>query len=92
VQQSGKYGEVSATFVDRETAMTAITYGTAIGTCESKPARKSLWKRFVTALIESRMRKAEEEIRRYRHLLPQELEWAAHKLGPRSEDQLPFIR
>jgi hypothetical protein len=72
--------------------MTTITYGTEIGASESRPARKSLWKCFVAAVIEERMRKAEEEIRRYRHLLPQELEWAAHKLGPRSEDQLPFIR
>jgi hypothetical protein len=72
--------------------MATITYGTAIGTSESEPARMSLWKRFMAALIEARMRKAEEEIRRYRHLLPQELEWAAHKLGPRTEDQLPFIR
>jgi hypothetical protein len=74
--------------------MATITYGTAIPAtaAPAKPARKNLWTRFVDALIESRMRKAEEEIRRYHHLMPDEFERAAYRLGPRSEDQLPFVR
>jgi hypothetical protein len=72
--------------------MTTITYGAELAGCEVKPVRSNWFKRILAAIYESRMRKAEEEIRRYRHLLPQELEWAATKLGPRSEDQLPFIR
>ena len=74
--------------------MAAITYGSAIPAAAplAKSTRKSLWTRFVNAVIESRMRKAEEEIRRYRHLMPDDFERAAYKLGPRSEDQLPFVR
>ena len=74
--------------------MATITYGTAIpvAAAPAQPARKSLWTRFIDALIEARMRKAEEEIRRYRHLLPDEFERAAYRLSARSEDQLPFVR
>ncbi|HEV7820091.1 MAG TPA: hypothetical protein VGO84_02860 [Burkholderiales bacterium] len=44
------------------------------------------------AVIESRMRRAEQEIRLYRHLMPDELERVAEGLTSRNEDQLPFIR
>jgi len=72
--------------------MTTLTYSADVVGYAAKPARNSWFKRVVAALAESRMRKAEGEILRYRHLLPNELEWAAYKLGPRSECQLPFIR
>jgi hypothetical protein len=71
--------------------MATVTYGSALPATAS-PARKSLWTRFVDAMIESRLRKAEKEIRRYRHLLPDAFERAAHDLGPGSEGQLPFVR
>ena len=71
--------------------MATITYGSALPAAAS-PARKRLWTRFFEAIIASRLRKAEEEIRRHRHLLPDAFERAAHDLGPRSEGQLPFVR
>ena len=78
--------------------MSTVTYdtdldiGAEIGTGEIKPARSGWLRRFFAALAESRMRMAEREIRQHRHLLPDELEWDAYKLGPKSEDQLPFLR
>jgi hypothetical protein len=78
--------------------MSTVTYdtdlgiGAEIGTGAIKPARSGWLRRFFAALAKSRMRMAEREIRRYRHLLPDELKWAAYKLGPKSEDQLPFLR
>ena len=48
--------------------MSSITYGAAAPAVTPVPARKSLFARFLDALVESRMRKAEEEIRRVRHL------------------------
>ena len=71
---------------------TDLGIGTEIGTGAIKPARSGWLGRFFAALAESRMYMAEREIRRHPHLLPDELEWAACKLGPRSEDQLPFLR
>ncbi len=71
---------------------TALGIGAEIGTGAIKPARSGWLRRFLAALADSRMRAAEREIHRHRHLLPDELEWAAYKLGPKSEDQLPFLR
>ncbi len=71
---------------------TELGIGAEIGTGATKPARSGWLGRFFAALAESRMRAAEREIRRHRHLLPDELEWSAYKLGPKSEDQLPFLR
>jgi hypothetical protein len=56
------------------------------------PQRRGFLARFVDALVESRMRQAERELRRYRHLIPGELERAALRLDSRSEDSLPFLR
>ncbi|HYS48104.1 MAG TPA: hypothetical protein VEM36_04920 [Xanthobacteraceae bacterium] len=72
--------------------MAVITYGAAAPAAKAPAHGESLFMRFVNALAESRMRRAHREIARYRHLLPQELEAAAGKLGPRTEDELPFIR
>jgi hypothetical protein len=70
--------------------MAAITYGAATVT---SPAvrRKGFFRRFFTALQESRMRQAERELSRYRHLMPEELERAAARLDRRTEDTLPFV-
>jgi hypothetical protein len=61
-----------------------------VGRITESNGRRFRW--FVTALQEARMRKVEQELRRYRQLLPDGPEWAACKLTPRSEDQLPFLR
>ena len=71
--------------------MAAITYGAATPS-RSSAARKGWFRRFIVALQESRMRQAEREIARYRHLVPDELERAALRLDRRSEDGLPFLR
>jgi hypothetical protein len=72
--------------------MAVITYGAAAPDTPAKPRRRNAFLRFFNALQESRMRAAEREIARYRHLLPQEFERAAEELGPRTEKGLPFIR
>lgn len=59
---------------------------------ESTPARKGWFRRLLIVLAESRMRQAEREIARHRHLLPAELEIAGDKISYRNEDELPFVR
>jgi hypothetical protein len=54
--------------------------------------RKGVFARWMDALIESRMRRARDEIARHSHLLPRELEQAGWRLSDRSEDSLPFVR
>jgi hypothetical protein len=74
-----------------ETPMAIVTYGATTPTVEAPARRKSLFIRFFDAFAEARMKQAYREIARYRHLLPQELEEAAAvRLGPRTEDDLPF--
>jgi hypothetical protein len=46
--------------------------------------------RLIDAIAVSRLRKAEEEIRRHGHLLPDAWEREAYRLGP--TDQHPFTR
>ena len=75
--------------------MATVTYGSvtaATRTAVVAPQRRGFFSRFVDALVESRMRQAERELRRYRHLMPDELERAALRLDSRSEDSLPFLR
>jgi hypothetical protein len=52
----------------------------------------SLLSRFFAAMIASRQRKAEEELKRHGVLLPFELEQAGWKINERNEDTLPFAR
>jgi hypothetical protein len=59
---------------------------------ETEPAGKGWLRRFLAALMESRMRQAEREIARYRHLVPAELEMSGNRLTARNEDELPFGR
>ncbi len=80
------------------TLTSSIAYDTS-ATCDTstdvaiRPARRGFWKSFSDALIASRMRHAEREIRQYRHLIPRELEQAAAwRITNRSEDSLPFVR
>ena len=77
--------------------MATITYGSAAPAARAAraataPKRRGFLGRILDALIESRQRQAERELRRYRHLLPDELERAALKLDQRSADSLPFLR
>jgi hypothetical protein len=72
--------------------MAVITYGAAAPDAPVPPRRRHAFMRFYKALEESRMRAAQREIARYRHLLPREFERAAEELGPRTEKGLPFIR
>ena len=69
--------------------MVSLTYLTALIRKLALKTRRGS-QHFAQALMESRMRKAEIELRR--HLLPRELETAAWKLSARSEDSLPFVR
>lgn len=52
----------------------------------------SLLSRLLAAMIASRQRQAEEELRRHGVLLPSELEQAGWKVNERNEDTLPFAR
>jgi hypothetical protein len=50
----------------------------------ASPQRPGLLSRLYAAMIEGRMRKAQDEIKLHRHLLPRDLQKAGHKLTPRS--------
>ncbi len=58
----------------------------------AEPAGKNWLLRLIDAIAVARLRKAEEEIRRHGHLLPDAWEREAYRLGPNGEDQLPFTR
>jgi hypothetical protein len=63
--------------------MVAITYGTAraaAGSFKKTSSGKGAFARFMSALIESRMKHAEREIALHRHLIAR----------PLSKDELPF--
>ena len=76
----------------------AITYPTAGSRVDYSPfpanktakPRRSWLRRAFVALAEARMREAEREIARHRHLLPPELEISGNRLTRRNEDNLPF--
>jgi hypothetical protein len=72
--------------------MVAVTYGREVTSpaATAAPKRKNLLARFLSALMESRMRAAERQIQLYRHLLPGQLENAGDRLTQRTEDKLPF--
>jgi hypothetical protein len=78
--------------------MSTLTYVTVpatdgeCSTAAAAPKRPGLFSRLVASIIASRQRKAMEEIKRHRALLPFELERAGWKINERSEDSLPFVR
>ena len=77
--------------------MATITYGSgniAIpeGRQHAATVRKPWYTRLFDRFVEGQMRKAERDLARYRHLLPQDFERAAWKVTTRNEDQLPFVR
>jgi hypothetical protein len=53
--------------------MTAITYGANATAAASERKAESLFKRFLSALYESRIRAARREINRHLHLVPKDL-------------------
>ena len=71
--------------------MSIVTFDAAVA---ANPATRcnSFWRGLLDAMIASRMRRAEREIARRRHLLPRELDRMDWKVGERSEDSLPFVR
>ncbi|HEX2654412.1 MAG TPA: hypothetical protein VHN11_12270 [Xanthobacteraceae bacterium] len=75
--------------------MTAITYGGTApraGTAATKAEieKRGFLKRVVLRLMEARMHEAEQEIARYYHLVPSELESFGHRLTAKNESALPF--
>jgi hypothetical protein len=80
-------------------ATPAAFAGTTAGRAGTGPAtraaapRKGFWQRFFEAYMRGRMRQAEREIQRLRHLIPQdELDIAGYRVGLKDSDQLPFGR
>jgi hypothetical protein len=53
--------------------MTAITYGANASAAASESKTDSLFKRFVNAVYESRIRAAQREINRHLHLVPRDI-------------------
>ena len=50
----------------------------------ASPKRPGLLSRLYAAIVEGRMRKAQDEIERHRHLLPRDLQKAGHELTSRN--------
>ena len=77
--------------------MSILSFGlaaarTASTESQTEPKRKNAFQRWADAWMEARMRRAMEEIKRHRHLLPRDLERAGWQITERSEDSLPFRR
>ena len=76
--------------------MTALTYDLrqAAATAKAaKPEKKGFWTRTLDALIESRMRQAEREIRLHRHLIPANLlAENGFKANYKDASKLPFVK
>lgn len=75
--------------------MVAVTYGVArvpsakAADAQTAAPRKSLLVRFLDALVESRMRKAQAEIRKYRHLMPYTYDERTNRLVKIERDDMP---
>jgi hypothetical protein len=75
----------------RDTVSTATLKGPVPFVGADKPHRKNIFVIVLEAMMEARMRQAQAEIRRHRHLLPSELEEAGlHRINARNEEALPF--
>lgn len=62
-------------------------------TASTAAPRKGFWMRAFEAYMNGRMRQAEREIARLRHLIPQdELRAAGFRVGVNESDRLPFGR
>jgi hypothetical protein len=77
-----------------ERKMSTITLRTGVAE-EAAPARpkRGFFRRVLDAIVESRMRKAEAELRKYVHLLPEETaEKALSRVSLKNDRELPFVR
>jgi hypothetical protein len=72
--------------------MTTLGLELSPSTVARRSRRTSWLARVLAAVQASRMRTAQAEIARHRHLLPAEFELAGDRLDARSESQLPFVR
>ena len=75
--------------------MSFITYEVAPAAAPaSAPVAKrpGLFARLYASMIVAQARRAERELKNYRHLLPDELEQAGGKIGERNDNSLPFVR
>ncbi|MFN3659514.1 MAG: hypothetical protein ACK4UO_19890 [Pseudolabrys sp.] len=70
--------------------MVALTYGVLAPAAPAATPRKSLFARFMDALIESRMERARREIRRHIHLLPYTLDERGNRLVTTRSGAVPF--
>jgi len=76
--------------------MAAVTYGVVRVPDAARPdaaqaaPRKGLWTRFFDALMQSRMRQAEREIRLYTARLPYRFDEAGDRLVKTRSEDLPF--
>ena len=70
--------------------MVAVTYGVRVPAAAAATPRKSLFVRFMDALIESRMEQARREIRRHAILLPYTFDEAGNRVVPARSGTLPF--
>jgi predicted transcriptional regulator len=68
------------------------SFGIELPSGRAYAPRTSLFARFVKAIYDSRMRRAQEIIAQHRHLLPTELEAAGRQLHGRNDDRLPFLK
>lgn len=54
-------------------------------------ARPGFWRRMFDAMVAAQMRRAEIEVRRYQHLIPQDdVYTAGYRVGLRDSGKLPF--
>ena len=71
--------------------MSTVTYFDTGKPAKTATERPGFWRRLFDRLIESRLRHAQDELKRHSHLLPRELDAAGWKVSARSEDSLPFV-
>ena len=70
--------------------MAHITFDRVGATDAPASRRPGVFARLFSALADARMREAQRELRRHRHLLPRELELSGNRLTERNEEDLPF--
>jgi hypothetical protein len=93
-------GRVSRVGLEMEgdTPMTAVTHDLRIAAATRpskacRPAKKGFFARVLDAMIESRMRQVEREIRMYTHLVPEDrLAKAGIRATLKNDKELPFVK
>lgn len=73
--------------------MTTVTLHHADPLSEASAPRGNWFRRFLTAMMEARLRQAERELAMHRHLVPQDVLKDAGYSATQSDDSaLPFVR